>query len=290
MSTNMNTNQVLVEECVKEEFVKELIRAMDGMYPISSYANDDDRVENVVDGVDGGVGTTFERRRRGDVGRMISSRHAERVIGLIDSTCDVLYGGLHHDVDDRFVSPTIVEVTSISTIMTEEIFGPVLAVMSVPSVDDMLTYVYERFTSRAEHPLVLYIFSHSKCEISRIMDDVPSGMCSINEVLKVGANINIPFGGVGQSGMGASGGKHGFDFYSHRRGALIGGNTSTSGWDPTVWVITPPLNDWKLLALKLIIGVPSALDCLWPMIKTIVVPLAIAWVFSRFYPDILTWH
>jgi hypothetical protein len=90
--------------------------------------------------------------------------------------------------------------------------------------------------------------------------------------------------------MGASGGKYGFDFYSHRRGTLIGGNTSTSMWDPTVWVITPPFNDWKLLAFKFIAGVPSALDYLRPMIATFVVPLAIGWVCLRVYPDILTWR
>jgi hypothetical protein len=116
---------------------------------------------------------------------------------------------------------------------------------------------------------------------------VPSGMCSINEVLKIGANVNVPFGGVGTSGMGASGGRHGFDFFSHRRGVLVGENTSTSRWDPNVWVITPPFDDRKLFAFKCVAKVPLALDRLRPIIKTFVIPLALALVCSRFYPGVL---
>jgi hypothetical protein len=79
---------VLVEEIVREEFVDKLCKDMDEYYPVSSYADD-----GAVGG--GGIG---RGRRRGDVGRMISVRHAERVVGLVDSTCRVIYGGRHHDV------------------------------------------------------------------------------------------------------------------------------------------------------------------------------------------------
>jgi len=266
--------QVLVEEIVREEFVDELCKAMDEYYPVSSYADD-----GAVGG--GGIG---RGRRRGDVGRMISVRHAERVVGLVDSTCRVIYGGRHHDVGRRFVAPTIVEATFDSTVMREEVFGPVLAIVPVPSVDDALRLVNERFTSRAEHPLVLYIFSGLRVEQQKIAGAVPSGMCSINEVLKIGANWNLPFGGVGASGMGAANGRHGFDFFSHRRGTLVSGNRSTSSWDPSVWVITPPFDDRKRFAFQCIAKVPAVLDQLKPIMTRVVVPIALAIVCSRFIP------
>jgi acyl-CoA reductase-like NAD-dependent aldehyde dehydrogenase len=266
--------QVLVEEIVREEFVDELCKAMDEYYPVSSYADD-----GAVGG--GGIG---RGRRRGDVGRMISVRHAERVVGLVDSTCRVIYGGRHHDVGRRFVAPTIVEATFDSTVMREEVFGPVLAIVPVPSVDDALRLVNERFTSRAEHPLVLYIFSGLRVEQQKIAGAVPSGMCSINEVLKIGANWNLPFGGVGASGMGAANGRHGFDFFSHRRGTLVSGNRSTSSWDPSVWVITPPFDDRKRFAFQCIAKVPAVLDPQKPNMTRVVVPIALAIVCSRFIP------
>ena len=80
----------------------------------------------------------------------------------------MIYGGRHHDVGRRFVAPTIVEATFDSTVMREEVFGPVLAIVPVPSVDDALRLVNERFTSRAEHPMVVYNFSDSWEERRRI--------------------------------------------------------------------------------------------------------------------------
>lgn len=91
---------ILVEECVQDEFVHELCMAMDEMYPISSYANDNDKSASVG-----------RHKRFGDVGKMISIQHAKRVVSLLDSTCDVIYGGQHHDVKRRFVAPTIIKAT-----------------------------------------------------------------------------------------------------------------------------------------------------------------------------------
>jgi aldehyde dehydrogenase (NAD+) len=113
---------VLVEEIVREEFVDKLCKAMDEYYPVSSYADD-----GAVGG--GGIG---RGRRRGDVGRMISS------------TCRVIYGGRHHDRRAAIRSAhdsTIVETTFDSAVMREEVFGPVLAIVPVPSVDDALRLV-----------------------------------------------------------------------------------------------------------------------------------------------------
>ena len=268
---------VFVEECVQDEFVHELCLAMDEMYPMSSYANDDDD----------GSASVGRHKRFGDVGKMISIQHAKRVVSLLDSTCEVIYGGQHHDVKRRFVAPTIVKATIDSTVMNEEIFGPILPIVCVPNIDNALQFVNERFTTRAEHPLVLYIFSQSSDEQCRIMEAVPSGMCSINEVLKIGGNFNLPFGGIGLSGMGgASTGKFGFDFFSHERGTMVGGNRSTSRWDPSVWLVHPPFDDRKLHVFRFISKVPLV----WERIKSIIaatfLPVAFAIVCLHFYPNV----
>ena len=255
---------VLVEECVKEEFTAELCSAMDQMYHASSYLNHEDR---------------------GDVGKMISIEHAERVVSLIDSTCELIYGstcdvvyGGEHNVKERFVAPTIVEANYDSTIMKQEIFGPVLAIVTVPNLDGAIQFVDRHYTSKGEHPLALYIFSRSKAEQRQIMEAIPSGTCAINEVLKQSANYNMPFGGVGSSGMGAYYGKFGFDFFSHYRGTLVGRNYSTWRFDPSVWVAYPPYDEKKLFVFRCVGKVPLLFDklkCVVPFAK-VVIPLSLA--------------
>ena len=237
---------------------------MDRMYPISSYCN-------------GGDDT-------GDVGKMITVQHAERVVNLIDATCKVIYGGELHNVKERFVAPTIVEATANSTIMKEEIFGPILAIVPVPTVDEGIQFVNHHYTSKAEHPLALYIFSRSTKEQRKIMDAVPSGTCGINDLIKQAANYYQPFGGVGTSGVGAYNGKHGFDFFSHYRGILASNNTSTFAYDPFVWVTNPPFDEKKLFLFRCIGKVPLV----WNQMKRIVpIILVVVVTMCIFSPNIL---
>lgn len=235
----------LVDQSVKEEFTNELFKAMDMLHPVSSYGDN------------------------GDVGKMISVQHAERVVGLVDSTCDIIYGGKHHNIKERFVAPTVVEATADSTIMKEEVFGPILAIVTVPNLDGAIDFVNEHYTVKGEHPLALYIFSKSEEEQRKIMADVPSGTCGINEIIKQGANYHNPFGGVGTSGMGAYYGKHGFDFFSHYRGTLVGNNYSTFKWDPSVWLTNPPFNKQKVLAFQCL----GKAYVIWDKLK-LIVPVA----------------
>jgi len=249
---------VLVEESIKTEFINQLCSEMDQLYPVSSYTN--------------GV--------FGDVGKMISVQQAERVIGLLDdSTCDIIYGGKHHNFEERFVAPTIVEATIDSKVMKEEIFGPILAIITIPNLESGIEFVNRHFTSKAEHPLALYIFSKSKEEQQKIKEAVPSGMCAINEVVKQSANYHAPFGGVGASGMGAYYGKTGFDFFSHNRPTLVGSNYSTLKFDPSVWLANPPFNDRKLKLFRIVGKVPT----LFTKLKTLAkVAIPIAFVLTCF--------
>eukprot|EP00574_Skeletonema_japonicum_P009580 CAMPEP_0201736274 /NCGR_PEP_ID=MMETSP0593-20130828/39387_1 /ASSEMBLY_ACC=CAM_ASM_000672 /TAXON_ID=267983 /ORGANISM="Skeletonema japonicum, Strain CCMP2506" /LENGTH=558 /DNA_ID=CAMNT_0048229997 /DNA_START=193 /DNA_END=1869 /DNA_ORIENTATION=- len=231
----------VVESSVKEEFVEALCKTMDEFYPVSSYS---DKNSN-------GDGS------HGDVGKMISVEHAERVVSMVDSTCNVIYGGEHHDTKERFVAPTIVEATADSTIMKDEIFGPILAIVTVPDLDSAIEFVETNFSSKGKHPLNLYLFTKSKDEQQKIMNAIPSGTCAVNDVIKQSANSYLPFGGIGTSGLGAYYGKFGFDFFSHHRGSLILKNHSTFKWDPAVWMQFPPYNDNKVLAFRSLSKLPQ---------------------------------
>ena len=243
---------------------------MDQMYPVSSYSNINHNEDTC------------------DVGKMISMQHAERVINMLDSTSKIIYGGKHHNVKERFVAPTIVEATIDSTVMKEEIFGPILAIITVPSVDSAIQFVNKHYTSKAEHPLVMYIFSKDKREQKQIMEAVPSGTCAINEVIKQAANHYVPFGGAGTSGMNAYYGKYGFDFFSHYRSTLVGANQSTLKWDPSVWMVNPPYNEKKLFAFRCVGKVPLLLDRIKSMIRMskVALPVGLA-AMCYFYPNIL---
>ena len=172
--------------------------------------------------------------------------------------------------------------------MREEIFGPVLALITIKDLNEGIDFVNTHYTSKAEHPLALYIFSKCKEEQSKILKAIPSGGVAINEVIKQSANYYHPFGGVGTSGMNAYYGKFGFDFFSHYRGTLIGNNFSTLKYDPSVWVAHPPYNKNKLLMFRFIGKVPIILDQfkqLVPLLK-FVIPMGFA--LSCFvYPGLL---
>jgi len=236
----------LVESSVKDEFVDALCKAMDQFYPVSSYSSASN---------DGGGGRTT-----GDVGKMISVEHAERVVSMVDSSCKVIYGGEHHNTKERFVAPTIVEATADSTVMKDEIFGPILAIVTVPDLDGAIEFVKTNFSSKGEHPLNLYLFTKSKKEQQKIMNAIPSGTCAVNDVIKQAANYHVPFGGIGTSGLGSNNGKFSFDFFSHYRGSLIVKNYSTFKWDPAVWMLFPPFNDKKILAFRSLSKIPLILD------------------------------
>lgn len=246
----------VVESSVKEEFVEALCKTMDEFYPVSSYSGDRN----------GNSGS------RGDVGKMISVEHAERVVSMVDSTCKVIYGGEYHDTKDRFVAPTIVEATADSTIMKDEIFGPILAIITVPDLDSSIEFVQTNFSSKGKHPLNLYLFTKSKDEQQKIMNAIPSGTCAVNDVIKHSANPHVPFGGIGTSGLGAYYGKFGFDFFSHYRGSLILKNHSSFKWDPAVWMQFPPYNDKKILAFQSLSKLPlifSPLKKIAPVAKAL---------------------
>ena len=143
--------------------------------------------------------------------RMISRRHYDRVMGLIDPA-KVVFGG-RGNPDSLHIQPTIMDgVTADDAVMQEEIFGPILPVIAYDSIDEAIALINER-----EHPLALYLFSEDKVIQDRFLKSVPFGGGCINDTIIHLATSRMGFCGVGQSGMGAYHGKRSFDTFSHEK-------------------------------------------------------------------------
>ncbi len=150
-----------------------------------------------------------------DLGRMINDRHFERVAALIDKA-KVLIGG-QTEGSQRFIAPTIMNNVSMDDpVMQEEIFGPVLPLVSYSSIDELVDNVKKL----PEYPLALYLFTESEDVERQILDRVQFGGGCVNNTVMHVANPNLPFGGVGESGMGSYHGKNSFDVFSHQRSIL----------------------------------------------------------------------
>ncbi len=181
---------VLVHKAVKEEFLSKL----------------KDRIITVY-GEDASTSPDFAR--------IISDNHFQRICGLIDQQ-KVTVGG-QSNAETRFIAPTVMrDVTLTDKIMSDEIFGPVLPVLEYDDIDE----IYSIVDQLPHHPLACYIFSEDSNFQKEIVNNIQSGGACINNCIFHAANHHIPFGGVGESGMGAYHGFDGFECFSHKKGVL----------------------------------------------------------------------
>ncbi len=149
--------------------------------------------------------------------RMVSAKAFERVKGYLNDGV-VRYGG-RTDAADRYIEPTLLDnVSADSAVMREEIFGPVLPIIEIESVDEAIGFINKR-----EKPLALYVFAEDGVA-KQVVEHTSSGGACINDVIMHIANERMPFGGVGNSGMGRYHGRDSLYAFSHRRATL---NTPT---------------------------------------------------------------
>jgi aldehyde dehydrogenase (NAD+) len=148
--------------------------------------------------------------------KIVSERHFRRLSAMIDPQW-LVHGG-RVDTTKHLIEPTLMrEVPLDHPLMNEEIFGPILPVLSYNKLDDALSFVKDR-----DHPLALYIFSESPREQERAMRECRFGGGAVNDTLMHLANSNLPFGGVGKSGYGAYHGQLSFDCFVHKKAILKG--------------------------------------------------------------------
>ncbi|WP_346236043.1 aldehyde dehydrogenase [Niabella insulamsoli] len=149
-----------------------------------------------------------------DYGRIINDKQFERLEGYLQ-TSQVVFGGAT-DRDTLYIAPTILEAPDINApIMKEEIFGPLLPVFTYQSDEEAL-----RLINHNPNPLAFYIFSDDKKEAETWLGSVPSGGACTNAVAVHYLNRNLPFGGIGNSGIGRYHGKFSMETFSHQRAIL----------------------------------------------------------------------
>jgi len=146
-----------------------------------------------------------------DFARIINEKNWERQLQMLENE-NILFGGNYNEAD-YYLSPTLLDEPKLdSKVMSEEIFGPILPILSFQSEEDL-----RKIICNYEKPLSLYVFSEDKSFSKKIIKDLSFGGGCINDTLIHFANKRLPFGGVGHSGIGAYHGKLSFDIFSHRK-------------------------------------------------------------------------
>ncbi|MDA3781173.1 MAG: aldehyde dehydrogenase [Bacteroidales bacterium] len=174
--------------------------------------------------------------------RISTEKNIGRLSKLINNA-NIYYGGEYHE-STKYFSPTIlINVKSNSEVMKEEIFGPILPVLEFDELTEVIDFVNER-----PKPLALYYFSNSRKKQKEILNKTSSGGACINEVIMHVANSKLPFGGVGNSGLGRYHGKYSFDTFSHIRSIIKKSNI----YDPPIRYA--PYSKAKFWLVKKILG------------------------------------
>ncbi|MEK7288314.1 MAG: aldehyde dehydrogenase family protein, partial [Elusimicrobiota bacterium] len=188
---------LLIHESRQEEFVREAKRVIGERYG---------RTEDA-------------RRTSADLCRLVSAGNLKSLKEILDQTVQqgarVEIGGAM-EAEERYLAPTLLTgVSEQSPIMREEIFGPVLPILSYRTLNDVFRIIRSK-----DKPLALYIFSHNDQTIEKILANTTAGGTCVNSLIVHLANTNLPFGGVGASGMGNYHGYYGFKTFSHERAVL----------------------------------------------------------------------
>ena len=150
-----------------------------------------------------------------DLPRIINEKHFQRLMGLMERSGRVAQGG-GFDPQSRRIEPTVlVDVTEQDPVMGEEIFGPILPVLTYTDLDDLI-----RHLQTLEHPLALYLFTRSQEVERKVLGSLRFGGGCVNDTVVHLATSRMPFGGVGNSGMGQCHGRWGFESFSRPKSVL----------------------------------------------------------------------
>lgn len=180
-----------------------------------------------------------------DLCRIININHINRLSKLMKNG-EIVVGG-EIDENDLYVAPTIITgVKPNDLIMTEEIFGPILPIINVAHPGEAVEFINSR-----EKPLALYLFTNDDSVVYMFLNNTSSGGVTINDTLMHCAVGNLPFGGIGNSGMGAYQGKASFDTFVHKKSALI---KDLGVLGETIGSIRyPPYNEKNLTYLRILL-------------------------------------
>lgn len=153
-------------------------------------------------------------RNSEDYPRIVNKSSLERLSGYLNDG-KIYYGG-NIDEDNLYMEPTLIIKPDLnSSLMSDEIFGPILPILVYEDLDNVIKFINHR-----EKPLALYYFSESKKKIKYVLTSTTSGGVTINDTIIHVANPNLPFGGVGNSGVGKYHGKESFETFTHNKSVM----------------------------------------------------------------------
>ncbi|PZT54960.1 aldehyde dehydrogenase [Paenibacillus silvae] len=158
-------------------------------------------------------GTDIQNNK--DYGRIVNHAHFKRLTTLIERDREkVIYGGAS-DEEHRFIEPTLIDASWDAATMEDEIFGPILPIISYGHLDEAIAQIVKR-----PKPLALYLFTSNKDVQDKVLTEVSFGGGCINDTITHVANPRLPFGGVGHSGIGSYHGRYSFETFSHMKSIL----------------------------------------------------------------------
>ena len=168
-----------------------------------------------------------------DYCQIVNTTHFDRIEGYLENAkgmgAKVVAGG-NTDRSKRFIAPTVLcDVSIDSLVMKEEIFGPLMPVVTYKTMDEAIGFINKR-----EKPLALYLFSYNKKNQKRLTEETSSGALVFNDCVIHHTNPHLPFGGINNSGLGSYHGKYGFDAFSHEKAIL-----KSSAWSPFRLMLPP---------------------------------------------------
>ncbi|MDF2531047.1 MAG: aldehyde dehydrogenase [Clostridia bacterium] len=173
-----------------------------------------------------------------DYGRIVSGRHMQRLLGLLDKS-KIVYGG-EYELEHLYMAPTIMDnISWRDKVMEDEIFGPILPILEFEDVEEVIKTINSR-----HKPLALYVFAEDRAIWQRIIENTTFGGGCVNDTISHLASPYLPFGGVGSSGIGSYHGKKSFDTFTHEKSVLV---------KPThinLKFLYPPYSQEKLKLLK----------------------------------------
>ena len=207
---------VLVDESRKQQFLTEMKTAFSHLYG-------------------------KEIKKNPDFGRIVNERHMERLQKILEQDAKYLFCGGEADTLQRYIEPAILDLgkDQNAASMQEELFGPILPVLSYHKLEDAV-----RFVNKRAKPLALYLFTKKRSAEKFVLERVSSGGVCVNDTISHLINPELPFGGVGASGMGQYHGKYSFDTFTHEKSVF---------YKPADWnlpVCYPPFSKGKMNLVK----------------------------------------
>lgn len=177
-------------------------------------------------------------KQSGDYARIVNSQHFNRLASMLESGSAVIGG--ETDANSKYIAPTVLVDVNVSTpVMQDEIFGPILPMIEIDNVAEAIAFINSK-----PHPLALYVFSEDQRAIDAVIERTTAGGVTVNGTILHISNPNLPFGGVGESGMGAYHGKSSIDIFQHRKPVL----RKSTKVDPSI--AYPPYTEKKMKLIR----------------------------------------